>query len=150
VDERGQQAQRGGLRATGRQGELREPGGLAAPDEWFRALERALGPVVDLVASTVYWVDPDWFVPALGAIELLVGVGLMVNLGLRLVLAVLSVMFPEHAPDVLRGWTHRFGRLFTQSIYKWVQAPLSLHVGNLDLDRERALQLPVVQKSEWQ
>ena len=29
-----------------------------------------------------------------------------------------------------------------QSIYKWVQAPLSLHVGNLDLDRERALQLP--------
>jgi NAD+ synthase (glutamine-hydrolysing) len=66
------------------------------------------------------------------------------------VLSVLSVMFPEHAPDVLRGWTHRFARLFTASIYKWVQAPLSLHVGNLDLDRERALQLPVVQKTEWQ
>jgi NAD+ synthase (glutamine-hydrolysing) len=31
-----------------------------------------------------------------------------------------------------------------------VQAPLSLHVGNLDLERERALQLPVVQRSEWQ
>jgi carbamate kinase len=30
---------------------LREPGGLAAPDEWFRALERALEPVVDLVAA---------------------------------------------------------------------------------------------------
>jgi NAD+ synthase (glutamine-hydrolysing) len=30
-----------------------------------------------------------------------------------------------------------------------VQAPLALHVGNLDLDRERALQLPVVQKTEW-
>jgi NAD+ synthase (glutamine-hydrolysing) len=36
-----------------------------------------------------------------------------------------------------------------QSIYKWVQAPLSLHVGNLDLDRERALQLPVVESGEW-
>ena len=27
--------------------------------------------------------------------------------------------------------------------------PLCLHVGNLDLDRERALQLPVVQRTEW-
>ena len=26
----------------------------------------------------------------------------------------------------------------------------SLHVGSLDLDRERALQMPVVQKNEWQ
>jgi len=31
----------------------------------------------------------------------------------------------------------------------FVQAPVSLHVGNLDLERERALQLPVVQKTEW-
>ena len=38
---------------------------------------------------------------------------------------------------------------FTRSIYKWVQAPLTLHVGTLDLERERALQLPVVQRSEW-
>jgi NAD+ synthase (glutamine-hydrolysing) len=30
-----------------------------------------------------------------------------------------------------------------------VQSPLSLHIGNLDLDRERALQLPVVTGSEW-
>ena len=47
------------------------------------------------------------------------------------------------------AWAARFARLFTQSIYKWVQSPLSLHVGSLDLDRERALQLPVVQKTEW-
>jgi NAD+ synthase (glutamine-hydrolysing) len=57
--------------------------------------------------------------------------------------------FPEYDAAQLRAWATRFGRLFTLSIYKWVQAPLSLHVGNLDLDRERALQLPVVQKSEW-
>jgi NAD+ synthase (glutamine-hydrolysing) len=62
----------------------------------------------------------------------------------------LRAMFPEHAPAKLSAWTVKFARLFTQSIYKWVQAPLSLHVGNLDLDRERALQLPVVQRSEWQ
>jgi NAD+ synthase (glutamine-hydrolysing) len=30
-----------------------------------------------------------------------------------------------------------------------VLSPLSLHVGSLDLDRERALQMPVVQKREW-
>ena len=46
-------------------------------------------------------------------------------------------------------WATRFTTLFTQSIYKWVQSPLSLHVGSLDLDRERALQMPVVQRTEW-
>ncbi len=61
----------------------------------------------------------------------------------------LVVMFPEHAAETIDAWTTRFARLFTQSIYKWVQTPLALHVGNLDLDRERALQLPVVQKTEW-
>jgi len=61
---------------------------------------------------------------------------------------VLRTMFPEHG-EKTDAWAERFGRLFTQSIYKWVQAPLALHVGNLDLDRERALQLPVVQKTEW-
>lgn len=62
---------------------------------------------------------------------------------------VLIAMFPEHDPKTVEAWAARFARLFTQSIYKWVQTPLCLHVGNLDLDRERALQLPVVQKSEW-
>jgi NAD+ synthase (glutamine-hydrolysing) len=62
--------------------------------------------------------------------------------------ALVSV-FPAHEPAQLEAWADRFARLFTTSIYKWVQAPLSLHVGNLDLERERALQLPVVQKREW-
>jgi NAD+ synthase (glutamine-hydrolysing) len=61
---------------------------------------------------------------------------------------VLSGMFPEHAAAV-PGFVQKFVRLFTQNIYKWVQAPLSLHVGNLDLDRERSLQLPVVESTEW-
>ena len=62
---------------------------------------------------------------------------------------VLCEMFDDHDPTQLRAWAARFQRLFIASIYKWVQAPVSLHVGNLDLERERALQLPVVQKSEW-
>jgi NAD+ synthase (glutamine-hydrolysing) len=61
----------------------------------------------------------------------------------------LVAIFPEHPADRLNEWSARFVRLFTASIYKWVQAPISLHVGNLDLERERALQLPVVQRSEW-
>ena len=61
----------------------------------------------------------------------------------------LAAIFPELAPGLLDGWVAKFVKLFTQSIYKWVQSPLSLHVGNLDLDRERALQLPVVTQNEW-
>ena len=61
----------------------------------------------------------------------------------------LKSMFPEDDAEQLRLWVDKFVRLFVQSIYKWVQAPLSLHVGNLDLERERALQLPVVETTEW-
>ncbi|MCA1585449.1 MAG: NAD(+) synthase, partial [Acidobacteria bacterium] len=50
----------------------------------------------------------------------------------------LEGIFPSRAPAQLDEWAHRFVRLFTQSIYKWVQSPLSLHVGSLDLERERA------------
>jgi NAD+ synthase (glutamine-hydrolysing) len=62
----------------------------------------------------------------------------------------LCAIFPEHSHQRLAEWAARFVRLFEHSIYKWVQAPLSLHVGNLDLERERALQLPVVHRDEWQ
>ena len=58
-------------------------------------------------------------------------------------------LFPTASRDQAHTWASRFTRLFTQSIYKWVQSPLALHVGSLDLDRERALQMPVVQKAEW-
>jgi NAD+ synthase (glutamine-hydrolysing) len=61
----------------------------------------------------------------------------------------LPSLFPSRNPAELASFAEKFARLFTRSIYKWVQAPLSLHVGSLDLDRERALQLPVVQRTEW-
>jgi len=42
---------------------------------WFGALKVTNStPVADLVAGTVPWVDPTWFVPFLGTVEVVVGV----------------------------------------------------------------------------
>lgn len=62
---------------------------------------------------------------------------------------VIGEMFPEYDTSVVEAYVAKFVRLFLQSIFKWVQSPLSLHIGNLDLERERALQLPVVTSTEW-
>lgn len=62
---------------------------------------------------------------------------------------VLPALFPDIERDQLVNWASKFVRLFSRSIFKWVQSPLAIHVGSLDLDRERALQLPVVQRTEW-
>lgn len=60
---------------------------LGAVFVWFGALKVfGVTPVFDLVASTVYWVDPDWFVPALGVAEILIGIGLIGGWLLRWVL----------------------------------------------------------------
>ncbi len=65
------------------------------------------------------------------------------------VVRALPSLFPDRCPQQLKAWAEKFSRLFTQSIFKWVQSPLAIHVGSLELDRERALQLPVVQRTEW-
>jgi NAD+ synthase (glutamine-hydrolysing) len=61
----------------------------------------------------------------------------------------MASIFPQIPAPTLKAYIVKFVRLFTRSIYKWVQSPISLHVGNLDLDRERALQLPVVTATDW-
>jgi NAD+ synthase (glutamine-hydrolysing) len=61
----------------------------------------------------------------------------------------LAEMFPALPEKDIRAYVEKFTRMFLSNIYKWVQAPISLHIGNLDLDRERALQLPVVQDKSW-
>ncbi len=54
---------------------------------WFGALKVLdVSPVAQLVARTVYWVDPDLFVPALGAFEVTVGALLLTGRLLRLTL----------------------------------------------------------------
>ena len=47
----------------------------------------------------------------------------------------LSDIFPEFAAPLIAGWANKFTGLFSRAIFKWVQAPLSLHLGNLDLER---------------
>jgi len=55
---------------------------------WFGALKIfRVSPVADLVARTVYWVDPSWFVAVLGGVEVIIGLGLLVGRALRTVLA---------------------------------------------------------------
>jgi len=61
----------------------------------------------------------------------------------------LREMRPGFEPHLLKSWIERFVHLFRTSIFKWVQAPQSVHLGSLDLDRERALQIPVVTSPEW-
>lgn len=57
---------------------------------WFGMLKIVgYSPAADLVAATVYWLDPGWVVVTLGVVEALIGVGLALGRGLRLVLLVL-------------------------------------------------------------
>lgn len=59
---------------------------------WFGALKVLdVTPVTDLVADTVYWFDPDWVVPALGWLEIVVGFGLLLRVALRPVLALFAL-----------------------------------------------------------
>ncbi len=51
---------------------------------WFGGLKvLGVSPVSDLVGDTVYWVDPDWFVPVLGIAEIAIGTLLIVARLLR-------------------------------------------------------------------
>lgn len=55
---------------------------------WFGVLKVLdVSPVADLVARTVYWVDPELFVSGLGYFEVFVGVMLLFGWALRLTLA---------------------------------------------------------------
>ena len=60
---------------------------LGAVFVWFGALKIGrLSPVSELVARTVYWFDPDWVVPLLGVVEVVIGLGLVFGVLLRFVL----------------------------------------------------------------
>ena len=71
-------------------------------------------------------------------------------------LAVVSEMWTsedgsqKYREEDLIGWADRFDKLFRASVFKWVIAPQGVHVGPIELDRERALQLPVVENPQWQ
>ena len=58
-------------------------------------------------------------------------------------------LYPGYRVGMLKKWVKQFVRLSYRSTFKWVVAPLAVHLGSLDLDRERALQIPVVKSEEW-
>lgn len=55
---------------------------------WFGALKvfAGGGPAQELVAQTVYWLPADAVVPALGIVELIIGIGMITGYAIRLVL----------------------------------------------------------------
>ena len=60
---------------------------LAVTFIWFGMLKVVgASPVRDLVAHTVYWVSPEFFVPFLGLWEVVVGLGLLFAVAIRLTL----------------------------------------------------------------
>ena len=60
---------------------------LAITFIWFGMLKVVgVSPVRDLVAHTVYWVSPEFFVPFLGVWEVVVGLGLLFAVAIRLTL----------------------------------------------------------------
>ena len=78
---------------------------------WFGALKffPGLSPAEELVRNTVYFIDPDLFIPILATWEVLIGIGLIAGKFMRITLLLLFLQMPGTAlpilvlPDVV--WT---------------------------------------------
>lgn len=66
---------------------------------WFGALKLfpGMSPAEELVRNTIYFVDPDWFIPVLAVWEMAIGLGLVFNKFLRATLALLFLQMPGTA-----------------------------------------------------
>ena len=60
--------------------------GLGIVFFWFGALKLfpGLSPAESLVRSTLFWIDPNWFVPLLAIWEMAIGAGLILGRWMRL------------------------------------------------------------------
>ena len=78
---------------------------------WFGILKffPDLSPAEDLVRNTVYFVDPDIFLPVLATWELLIGIGLITGKFLRFTILLLFLQMPGTALPLLilpeKVWT---------------------------------------------
>jgi uncharacterized membrane protein YkgB len=78
-----------------RYGQVFLRGSLGITFIWFGALKPfGLSPAQELVANTVYFVDPEWFVPFLGWWEVAIGLGLLVRPLIRPAIALLFLQMP--------------------------------------------------------
>jgi uncharacterized membrane protein YkgB len=68
---------------------------LAAVFIWFGALKPfRISPADELIVRTVYWFDPQWFIPALGAWEVLIGLCMLARPLLRVAILLLFLQMP--------------------------------------------------------
>lgn len=85
--------------------------GLGVVFLWFGALKLVpgLSPAEELVRHTIYFVDPDFFLPILALWEVAIGIGLIFGRYMRVTLLLLFLQMPGTAlpllilPDVV--WT---------------------------------------------
>ena len=85
--------------------------GLGIVFFWFGALKLFpdLSPAEDLVRETVYFIDPDLFIPVLAIWEMVIGLGLIFGKFMRITLLLLFLQMPGTAlplvikPDAV--WT---------------------------------------------
>ena len=63
---------------------------------WFGALKLFpnMSPAEDLVRNTIYFVDPNLFIPVLAVWEMLIGIGLITGVFMRLTLLLLFLQMP--------------------------------------------------------
>jgi uncharacterized membrane protein YkgB len=62
---------------------------------WFGALKPfGLSPAQELVSNTVYFVNPDWFIPLLGWWEVAIGVGILYRPLIRPAIFLLFLQMP--------------------------------------------------------
>ncbi len=68
---------------------------LAVVFIWFGGLKLVgASPANDLVARTVYWVDPRWFIPVLGVWEVVIGVCMLIKPLTRAAILLLALQMP--------------------------------------------------------
>ena len=78
---------------------------------WFGMLKffPGLSPAEDLVRNTIYFMDPDIFIPVLAVWETMIGIGLLIGKFMRVTLLLLFLQMPGTAlpifilPDIV--WT---------------------------------------------
>lgn len=77
--------------------------GLGIVFFWFGALKLfpGLSPAESLVRDTVFWIDPNWFIPVLALWEMAIGAGLILGRWMRLTLLLLFLQLPGTALPLL-------------------------------------------------
>jgi uncharacterized membrane protein YphA (DoxX/SURF4 family) len=86
--------------------------GLGIVFFWFGVLKffKGLSPAEELVRNTIFFIDPDIFIPLLAAWESLIGIGLITGNFMRITLLLLFLQMPGTALPLLilpeKVWTH--------------------------------------------